>query len=180
MLKIPPRKKNAGQNVVEYSLLITLVIGGIIIMRPYVIGSWNANLKGWEDSVEDSFNDPLQWTNETGLRPDECTCAYISVCPHPPCCGMGGCGPQQSSQIYTCYPQGCESQPPQCTNDPGCCEPTAQGECGVNEVGNPQLPSGCPDGQRAIGYSCGGEGAPSQWGCTPALTCVFTFGREFL
>jgi hypothetical protein len=36
-----------------------LVMAAIIIMGPYIIRSWNAQIKGWGDSVTDSFQEPL-------------------------------------------------------------------------------------------------------------------------
>ena len=50
--------KNA-QHLLEYMVLSILIMAGIIIGGPYVIRSWNAQVKGWEDSVVDSMNDPL-------------------------------------------------------------------------------------------------------------------------
>ncbi|MDP8211756.1 MAG: hypothetical protein P9X22_00510 [Candidatus Zapsychrus exili] len=52
-------KKSAGQQSIEFTTLIILATIGVLVMGPYVIRSWNANIKGWEDSVRDSFNDPL-------------------------------------------------------------------------------------------------------------------------
>lgn len=56
-----PTSKN-GQHTLEYMLLLILIMAGIIIGGPYAIRSWNAQIKGWEDSVKDSMTDPL--TNE--------------------------------------------------------------------------------------------------------------------
>ena len=50
-------KEIRGQQAMEYIVLMTLIMAGIIISGPYVIRSWNANLKGWEDSVVDSMNE---------------------------------------------------------------------------------------------------------------------------
>ncbi len=47
-----------AQHTIEYAVVLVLVMVGIIIMGPYVIRSWNAQMKGWEDSVTDSLNDP--------------------------------------------------------------------------------------------------------------------------
>jgi uncharacterized protein (UPF0333 family) len=49
-----------GQNIIEYSLLLVLVIIAIMVMGPYVIKSWNAHIKGWEDSALDSMYDPFE------------------------------------------------------------------------------------------------------------------------
>ena len=67
MVKTPQKltQKNAqsrqrrGQHLLEYMVLSILIMAGIIIGGPYVIRSWNAQVKGWEDSVVDSMNDPL-------------------------------------------------------------------------------------------------------------------------
>ena len=48
-----------AQHTIEYVILLTLIMAGIIIAGPYVIRSWNANLKGWDDSVRDSLQDQL-------------------------------------------------------------------------------------------------------------------------
>src|SRR3989338_5072375 len=60
MSKTPPKptRKNA-QHTLEYMILLTLIMAGIIIGGPYAIRSWNAQVKGWEDSVIDSMTDPL-------------------------------------------------------------------------------------------------------------------------
>jgi hypothetical protein len=56
----PPKFTNRnGQHALEYMVLLTLIMAGMIIGAPYVIRSWNAQIKGWEDSVVDSMTDPL-------------------------------------------------------------------------------------------------------------------------
>ncbi len=52
-------KDKSGQHMLEYSILVILLVAAIIIAGPYVIRSWNAQMKGWEDSVIDSLDDPL-------------------------------------------------------------------------------------------------------------------------
>ena len=46
--------KKSGQHAIEYMVIITLVMAGIIIGGPYVIRSWNAQMKGWEASAINS------------------------------------------------------------------------------------------------------------------------------
>jgi len=60
MSKTPPKptRKNA-QHTLEYMILLILIMAGIIIGGPYAIRSWNAQVKGWEDSVKDSMTDPM-------------------------------------------------------------------------------------------------------------------------
>src|SRR3989338_7473302 len=56
----PPKFANKnGQHALEYVILMTLIMAGIPIGGPYVIRSWNAQMKMWEDSVTDSMRDPL-------------------------------------------------------------------------------------------------------------------------
>ena len=50
-------RSKKGQSIVEYSTIIIVVMLGIIVMGPYVIRSVNANLKMWEDAVNDSVSD---------------------------------------------------------------------------------------------------------------------------
>ncbi|MBI5024361.1 MAG: hypothetical protein HZC18_05090, partial [Candidatus Omnitrophica bacterium] len=51
----PAPRDRRGQHTLEYLILMTLLMAGIIIGGPYVIRSWNAQMKGWEDSVVDSM-----------------------------------------------------------------------------------------------------------------------------
>lgn len=55
----PMKLSQKGQHTLEYMILLILIMAGIIIGGPYVIRSWNAQVKGWEDSVVDSMDDPL-------------------------------------------------------------------------------------------------------------------------
>ena len=57
MLKNRLKNNEKGQNIIEFSLLMAIVMAAIIMMGPYIIRSWNANMKGWQDSVEDSYSE---------------------------------------------------------------------------------------------------------------------------
>ncbi len=64
MVKTPLKlTQTNAQHTLEYMILLILIMAGIIIGGPYVIRSWNAQMKGWEDSVSDSMTDPLQESN---------------------------------------------------------------------------------------------------------------------
>src|SRR3989338_9053956 len=89
----PPKFANKnGQHALEYVILMTLIMAGIIIGGPYVIRSWNAQMKGWEDSVVDSMTDP-----PTEAPPDIVSipgCDFVSwgTCDGlglADCCGLG-------------------------------------------------------------------------------------------
>ncbi|MBI5149175.1 MAG: hypothetical protein HZA28_00175 [Candidatus Omnitrophica bacterium] len=61
MTKRPAKlARKDAQHSLEYVILITLIMAGVILGAPYVIRSWNAQIKGWEDSVRDSMTDPLE------------------------------------------------------------------------------------------------------------------------
>ena len=60
MIRFPSKlSQRQAQHTLEYSILILMIMVGIIITGPYVMRSWNARVKGWEDSVYDSMQDPL-------------------------------------------------------------------------------------------------------------------------
>ena len=86
-----------GQSVLEYCVILTLVMAGIIIMRPYVVRSWNAQMKGWEDSVEDSQKDKLAQSNDRVLL-QGCNCRWETVG-----CGNLNRSETQSNPPNTCY-----------------------------------------------------------------------------
>jgi len=59
MIWKPKSKNQKGQEFIEYAVLLMVVMLGVVVMGPYVVKSWNAQVKGWEDSVMDSYYDPL-------------------------------------------------------------------------------------------------------------------------
>lgn len=68
---MPPLLRNKkAQSVIEYSLLIILVTAGVLVMSPYMIRSWNANMKGWEDSVTDSLMEDAVRNGTTDIYTD--------------------------------------------------------------------------------------------------------------
>ena len=163
-----------GQHVMEYAMIITAIIVGIIIMRPYVIRSWNAQVKGWEDSVYDSYHDQLVEAPEDSINIQGCHCTWTD----------GACGPVTSGpttnppsltcpeltrlQIGVCFPQGCENNPqdPQLTVR---CDTTPLHPCCVTQLYpdsdfDPQLHCG-------VNAGCGDCEIKLQQTCTdPALS----------
>jgi len=114
-------QNKSGQNIIEYVLLISLVIGGVLVVGPYVIRSWNANVKGFDDGVRDSLQEPLQsGPSQPIVAP--CICAWEDppLCPNnqnpTACqnglyCGVGSCGEVEDSLVWTCSPLGCDAPP---------------------------------------------------------------------
>jgi len=156
------RNKKA-QNIIEYALLITLVIAGVVVAGPYVQRSWNAQTQGWEDSVKDSNYEPLNQSEVLNVLPGNCICrlALPLGCAQPPCCGMAGCAATQDTEMCVCNMVDCSPSQvrpestdllesncdpainPLCTFTDDCCtEPVgraapfncAGGGCGLDEV----------------------------------------------
>jgi len=170
-------KNNSGQHILEYALLTILVMVGIIVMGPYVIRSWNANVKGIEDSVQDSFQDPIA-PSPPGIPGPDCVCAYKPPCEQGPCCGMGGCADTQLSEVWNCSPIGCQADPgPLCTANIACCTTPVPGiipdDCGTQGCGADEVPST---------FFCGGDSTARmvcQFNANCAFQCQGTFGTDF-
>ena len=105
-----------GQHTLEYMILLTLIMAGIIIGGPYVIRSWNAQMKGWEDSVIDSMTDPLAQAPPNIVPITGCDWVSWGSCGLGDCCGLGyslfgssiSCTPQQLLQRGVFNPLNCE------------------------------------------------------------------------
>jgi len=171
-------RTNSAQHTLEYTVVLVLVMGAIIIMGPYVIRSWNANLKGWDDSVEDSFQDILI-TSPNPVDVPGCSCLFEDA----------GCGPNgnclkfERFRQYVCTPTGCGlfQNPPcpcgagSCESDSNCCYDEPTGLCGPLAT---HVPGGCPDGEMEWVRLCGVNGGylpvPISYYCQPdPLNCDF-------
>ena len=190
-----------GQHSIEYLIMLTLIMAGIIIMGRYVVRSWNANLKGWEDSAMDSLTDPFSETTidfpgcDAGPWVDQ-GCG-ITQANH--CSGEDFvCTPQERLFARTFTPFGCEcgisvTPPPnlKCTVDSCCCSiPQLTGACSSNATFpgtpepactsntpamTPKNPDGtCPAGMAEAWVLCGGDADPDgrRYGCVPDPNCV--------
>lgn len=165
------RSPNA-QATLEYSFILALVAAGIIVMGPYVIRSWNANLKSAEDSVMDSFHDPLLENPDPGVTlPGGCDCCDLDAGACPSLCGGNygaiKCEDYELAMIRHCTPDD------SCGEDQGldmikciiapdgmsdCCtlwEDT--GLCGDAAAGlpSPIPPNGCENDHMAQKRHCG-------------------------
>jgi len=173
-------KGTDSQHTIEYAILLTLIMAGIIISGPYVIRSWNANLKGWEDSVQDSLQDPLVGTTPppiSGCDPQSWVDQGCNIGIFDPCTGLTfSCEPLEMLSRLPFDPAGCQCDPAngystsdylQCTIDDRCCiyEP---GACGVL--------GGCPDGQRYYTETCGSNAPGDACGYLPPGSNIFIPG----
>src|SRR5262245_20910205 len=94
-------RNRSGQHSIEYAVVLILVMAAIIIAGRYIIRSWNANMKSWEDSAIDSMLDPMQQAPNISLGP--CNCVL-----RPAGCGpLGGCPEDQQFHRCECMPLGC-------------------------------------------------------------------------
>lgn len=182
-----------AQHSVEYMTVIILIMAGIIIGGPYVIRSWNAQMKGWDDSVTDSLQDTIE---EAPLFP-------VQGCDSTPW-SDGGCGANRINQcngaITTCdvleklwyqnyNPDGCQCNimfpvpvTIKCTADPSCCMPWSPAppnpvtDCGVNAT------PPCADGEARQTRICGGSITETRCAFDPlcVFSCTGVFGPNTL
>jgi hypothetical protein len=116
-----------AQTFIEYATLLMIIMAGVIIMGPYVMRSWNAHVKGWEDSVKDSVEDPLEQTNDKPDYLPACVCEWkvpdICTDPTKPCCGKYGCGVfEETLRAEICTPLGCKQDAgKECRANSACC-----------------------------------------------------------
>lgn len=147
-MKYLPHKlnKDTGQHAIEYMTVIILIMAGIIIGGPYVIRSWNAQMKSWDDSVTDSLQDPLAEApalSIQGCDPDPWdTVACGNVSQADPCTSTPiSCGETEmlSSRLFDPVGCQCATIPPQATiecnaNDCCCTTPVSTGYCGAQNT----------------------------------------------
>ena len=168
-------------------VILALVMAGILTMSPYVIRSWNANLKSFEDSAIDSLQDPLMEVDfeMLGCAPspweeEGCELGLVN-----PCSGNTiSCSPVEMLSSREFSPAGCEcailpTPPPtvRCDVNNCCCTtPEPTGRCGANATfvtglsepacsdNDPKMipknPDGtCPDGTMESWVLCGDDDA---------------------
>jgi hypothetical protein len=180
-----------GQHLIEYTTILILVMAGILVMGPYVIRSWNAHLKGWEDSTRDSVTDPMTPGDPGDIVVPGCVLFWQDGACGPVGTGafQSPCNLQQRSTVVQSTPLDCHKylpfpldppfNPPWiCTDDPTCCEETpllcADGDLLNNPPGQPE----CPMGTRQISILCGNNPAP-QYRCDADATCIPTCDDQF-
>lgn len=200
------RSGKKGQHTIEYAVLIILIMAGIITMGRYVIRSWNANLKGWEDSVSDSLEDPLLEAPQppplggctvSGWTEQSCGAGIINYCSG----NTVNCAQTEMSSIRSFSPSGCQCDPSysgstntlQCVADSCCCEtPVPTGLCSIymgNPTGlaapscanlamSPTNPDGtCPYGYMGFSTRCGTD---MRYGCLQDIFCLNACETETL
>ncbi|MBF0484628.1 MAG: hypothetical protein HQL25_08010 [Candidatus Omnitrophica bacterium] len=167
-----PFLSNQGQGLSEYVMVALLVMAAIIIMGPYIVRSWNAQQKGWDDSVKDSFNDPFAKGNGIDDNDPCAKCVTAYPCPNPPCCGFNSsCAATEQTQQLYCPPvaegeDACTRKDEiTCTANLNCCTdpiPVDPTKCGPPE---------CPEGGTMSSYKCGNDDT-TRYKCAYNEKCV--------
>lgn len=193
-IKNPMKLSPKGQHTLEHMILLILIMAGIIIGGPYAIRSWNAQMKGWEDSVVDSMTDPLMEAPPGAVAVTGCDpapwidggCGVLSSPPDPCRNTITTCSQTQKLFLRS-FPSNCQCDVPafmdplpvaKCEYDNSCCTdwspdsdnpdvpaPDPATECGANA--SPI----CPDGEARQTRTCGES--PPETRCDPDLACVF-------
>lgn len=164
-IKHPRFTSKNGQHTLEYMILLTLIMAGIIIGGPYAIRSWNAQMKGWEDSVMDSMTDPLAEAPPDSISIPGCTplgwanqacgLGYTS-----PSGGSVSCIAQEMLQMRNYTPTDCYINNPYISiSDIARCDVNDSNHC----CGAWVTPSGCTPGD---------FGCPADSDCGPANGCL--------
>lgn len=149
--------RQKGQSTIEYAIIATLVILGIITLGPYVFRSVNAHFKLWEDAAHDAADDHLVDPHNIPKVDPNCTCTWNGSS-----CGVSGCKPNERLLTKVCTPLGCDAGYT-CIPDNACCSVPRRTECygPANPITNPaaSIPSGyhlpCAYGDRIFQFDCG-------------------------
>ncbi|HQP10785.1 MAG TPA: hypothetical protein PKV41_05315, partial [Candidatus Omnitrophota bacterium] len=190
-------KNTKGQHAMEYVILLTLVMAGIIMGGPYVVRSWNANIKGWEDSAKDSLQDPLLTSAQDSVSLPGCNaaedwsnmgCGESGISVIDACTGqLFNCDPEEVIQTLSYSPAGC-----QCHKVPipsylrcrtiagaGCCShwdlddddnPNLVEDPSIDDCGINAEPD-CPNGEYRRTRTCDGGTVVTE--CNEAEVCKF-------
>lgn len=173
---------DSGQHTIEFTMLLILIMVGIIMGGPYVIRSWNAHIKGLEDSVVDSINDPLMSAPTQGISPPFCNCGgFENVGCGPITTNIFGgsltCNETEMLSRRPCSPLDCELSDgsqgvtAMCNIDASCCTAWVNDNlCGANAFGGPLVGGACPDGTMQQSRLCG---TITGYQCVTDLACVF-------
>jgi hypothetical protein len=155
---MPIRK---GQSLLELAAVITLVTLGIFFVGPTVIRGVNAHFKFWDESIQDSYSDPLQKAPplQNGEMPTNCICSDWQEAVGQRC-GVSPCAPTEHLATKVCNPAGCGQATgiavEKCVDDPQCCNLFVDTPlCGEGVVS--QTPRGCLLNYRVQKATCGGS-----------------------
>lgn len=167
---------NRAQSILELVAMIMFIAAVIFIGGPTIIRGVNAHFKLWDESVQDSFSDPLKQApipSVSGI-PTNCVCDPPIGAPGTRC-SLGSCPNTQRLVTTLCNPVGCGTSigitEEQCIDDPVCCDIFRDTSvCGAGGAA-----PDCPVGQRITQKACGS--GVSQFGCRTDSAGIQTDGN---
>lgn len=138
------RLHNKGQSVLEYVLLATIVIIGIIIGGPLLLKSVQGYFKLTDETVQDATSENITSAPVTGIAAPNCKCSTTTNAVPSPLTldaldaagwskGVCGVGLHDATQRYyyrTCSPMKC-AQEEIWLSDPTCCTDAKPVGCGT-------------------------------------------------
>ncbi len=160
-------RNKTGQSILELTAVITLVTLGVFFAGPTIIRGINAHFKLWDDSIQDSYTDPMEKADPlvNAEMPFNCVCTdFLGGVGQN--CGVSPCGPRFRLEYKQCSPTGCGQARgevmEQCIEDNQCCEIYVDTPvCGLGTGGL----NDCPFGDRVTQTMCGGNTV--RFGCRP-------------
>ncbi|MBL8013035.1 MAG: hypothetical protein JNN05_04230 [Candidatus Omnitrophica bacterium] len=157
---------NRAQSILELVAMIMFIASVIFIGGPTIIRGVNAHFKIWDESVQDSFSDPLHQAPISSVNgiPTNCVCDTPIGGPGTRC-SLGPCPNTQRLVTTLCNPVGCGTTigitEEQCIDDPACCDIYRD----TSVCGTGGAAPDCPVGQRVTQRLCGS--GISRFGCRP-------------
>ncbi len=131
------RFSRKGQSVVEYVTIAILIMAGIVIGGPFLLNSFRAHFKMYDDSVQDSFSENIR--QDPTAPAGACSCEAWS----PRGCGEGGCSAYQRFYIRSCSGGlGCSTN--KCENEDNCCTAPMPDRCGQVPIVSGDIDDQCP------------------------------------
>ena len=146
----------------EYVLVMTVVMAGIITAGRFAYMGWYAQMKRLNTEKDHSYM-------ETGVEPPPfngdwgsggCTGIVYDCCNAPPCCGMGGCDSQEECiSIEKGDPLGCKPDVVTCAANNSCCTTPVPTPYCADEAPSAWVIT-CGYGHRVMEKYCGFNPAP--------------------
>ena len=145
-----------GQSIVEYALIATLVLLGVIFMGPYVLRSINAHFQLWDEGSQDSFHENLRQAslNSIPYLNSDCECTQTTG----QCGGPNMfCAANEKEIDWVCTPyQGCNGSKgtTTCVVDQDCCGCPSVSGCGAAALPTPATPGVTPHPPGMVSVPC--------------------------
>lgn len=112
-----------GQSMLEYGMIISLIIAGIIVGGPILLNAINAHFKLLDNATQDSLTERI--SSRSGTAED---CSWTDWTPTGKCGVAAGCDSINELYERTCLPDG-ETET-ECRSSSSCCTPPIENACG--------------------------------------------------